>query len=243
MTADGTATVAGADYTATTGTVTFLPGVTSGSFTVATLDDSIDEVDETLTLAVTGVSGVVGDTSDTGIGTIVDDDDAPVVTVGDASVDEGGDLALATVTSDKLTVLARAEILTENAWTPPTLVDASNITTPSEGGTVRSVLPDGRIQATSMGPPALVVVDPTTGAFAVEEHPGEHDLVGDRSGRRGHRQHGQQREQERQKAEHAPDHILGNGLAGDLVPLDAEHAGIGGSFDHAGHGHVAGDIE
>jgi outer membrane protein assembly factor BamB len=37
-------------------------------------------------------------------------------------VDEGGDLALATVTSDKLTVLARAEILTENAWTPPTLV-------------------------------------------------------------------------------------------------------------------------
>jgi outer membrane protein assembly factor BamB len=37
-------------------------------------------------------------------------------------VDEGGDLALATVSPDKLTVLARAEILTENAWTPPTLV-------------------------------------------------------------------------------------------------------------------------
>ncbi len=37
-------------------------------------------------------------------------------------VDESGDLALATVTSDKLTVLARAEIMTENAWTPPTLV-------------------------------------------------------------------------------------------------------------------------
>ncbi len=37
-------------------------------------------------------------------------------------VDEGGDLALATATSEKLTVLARAEVLTENAWTPPTLV-------------------------------------------------------------------------------------------------------------------------
>jgi outer membrane protein assembly factor BamB len=37
-------------------------------------------------------------------------------------VDEGGDLALATATSEKLNVLARAEVLTENAWTPPTLV-------------------------------------------------------------------------------------------------------------------------
>jgi outer membrane protein assembly factor BamB len=36
-------------------------------------------------------------------------------------VDEGGDLALATATSEKLNVLARAEVLTENAWTPPTL--------------------------------------------------------------------------------------------------------------------------
>jgi outer membrane protein assembly factor BamB len=37
-------------------------------------------------------------------------------------VDEGGDLALATASSEKLDVLARAEVLTENAWTPPTLV-------------------------------------------------------------------------------------------------------------------------
>jgi hypothetical protein len=37
-------------------------------------------------------------------------------------VDEGGDIALATANSEKLNVLARAEVLTENAWTPPTLV-------------------------------------------------------------------------------------------------------------------------
>ncbi len=37
-------------------------------------------------------------------------------------VDEDGDLALATVAAERLNVLARAEILTENAWTPPTLV-------------------------------------------------------------------------------------------------------------------------
>lgn len=36
-------------------------------------------------------------------------------------VDETGDLALATATGEGLTVHARTELLTENAWTPPTL--------------------------------------------------------------------------------------------------------------------------
>jgi len=37
-------------------------------------------------------------------------------------VDEGGDLAIAEASPEGLLVHARAEILTENAWTPPTLV-------------------------------------------------------------------------------------------------------------------------
>jgi outer membrane protein assembly factor BamB len=37
-------------------------------------------------------------------------------------VDEDGDLALATAAREGLKVHARAEVLTENAWTPPTLV-------------------------------------------------------------------------------------------------------------------------
>jgi outer membrane protein assembly factor BamB len=37
-------------------------------------------------------------------------------------VDEGGDLAIAQASPQGLTVHARAEVLTENAWTPPTLV-------------------------------------------------------------------------------------------------------------------------
>ena len=37
-------------------------------------------------------------------------------------VDEDGEIALATLTAHGLEVHARAEILTENAWTPPTLV-------------------------------------------------------------------------------------------------------------------------
>jgi hypothetical protein len=37
-------------------------------------------------------------------------------------VDEGGDLAIASATPTGLQVHARAPLLTENAWTPPTLV-------------------------------------------------------------------------------------------------------------------------
>ena len=37
-------------------------------------------------------------------------------------VDEDGDLALAHATRGGLDVLAQAPILTDNAWTPPTLV-------------------------------------------------------------------------------------------------------------------------
>jgi outer membrane protein assembly factor BamB len=37
-------------------------------------------------------------------------------------VDEGGDLAIASASPEGLKVHARAELLTENAWTPPTLV-------------------------------------------------------------------------------------------------------------------------
>ena len=37
-------------------------------------------------------------------------------------VDEDGEIALASATNDGLQVHARAEMLTSNAWTPPTLV-------------------------------------------------------------------------------------------------------------------------
>ena len=50
-TAAGTAT-AGSDYTATSGTLTFAPGVTSQAVLVGVLGDSVDELDETLTVSL-----------------------------------------------------------------------------------------------------------------------------------------------------------------------------------------------
>ena len=55
-TADGTAT-AGADYTATSGMLTFAPGETAKTVNVLVLDDAHDDTGETLTLTLSNASG------------------------------------------------------------------------------------------------------------------------------------------------------------------------------------------
>ena len=97
---DVTATEA-TDYTANTAALGFTgtAGETQ-TFTVATKDDTDEENDETFTvsLAVSGASATVTAT-DTATGTILDDD-APAVTIADASANEG-DAITFTVTLDK----------------------------------------------------------------------------------------------------------------------------------------------
>ena len=99
---DGTATE-GADYTANTAAIGFAG--TAGetrTFTVATIDDTEDEDDETfrVRLSVSGTSATVRLAS-RATGTILDDDETPaVVTIGDASAEEGDDLTF-TVSVDR----------------------------------------------------------------------------------------------------------------------------------------------
>ena len=65
-TSDGTA-VAGTDYTAASGTLTFDPGETAGTVSVAVLDDSVDDDGETLTLTLSNASGArIADAEATG---------------------------------------------------------------------------------------------------------------------------------------------------------------------------------
>ena len=97
---DGTA-AKGTDYTENTAAITFTG--TAGeqqTFTVATTEDADVEADETFTvsLAVSGTSETVT-ASDTATGTIIDDDDPPTVTIGDASASEGDSITF-TVTLD-----------------------------------------------------------------------------------------------------------------------------------------------
>ncbi|MCC7263933.1 MAG: tandem-95 repeat protein, partial [Candidatus Latescibacteria bacterium] len=86
-TADGTAALT-SDYTANNGTVTFAPGETSKTFSVALTDDSVDEPDETFFVNLsTAVELTIQDNQ--ALATILDNDAVPVITIGDMAVIEG----------------------------------------------------------------------------------------------------------------------------------------------------------
>lgn len=85
-TANGTAT-AGTNYTAASGTLTFLAGQTSKTVTVASTHDNIFTSDLTFTLSATA-----NGTTNSGTGTITNTDSAPVATVANASANEGSSI-------------------------------------------------------------------------------------------------------------------------------------------------------
>ena len=74
-TSDGTA-VAGADYTATSGTLAILAGATSTIVTVDVAGDTVFEFDETLTLTLSNPVAAVLGAAASATGTITNDDDA-----------------------------------------------------------------------------------------------------------------------------------------------------------------------
>ena len=73
ITMDGTA-VAGSDYAATGGTLTFAAGETTQTFVVVTQDDDQNEPNETIILNLSDPTGVVLGSTDTATLTILDDD-------------------------------------------------------------------------------------------------------------------------------------------------------------------------
>lgn len=96
-TANGTAAAPG-DYGASSGTLTFLPGETSKTITISTVDDGTYETAETFSLNLSGATGGATISSPTGTGTISDNDTAPTLSMSNVSVMEG---AQASVTVTK----------------------------------------------------------------------------------------------------------------------------------------------
>ncbi len=86
-TANGSAN-AGSDYVATSGTLTFAPGVTTQLITVAVIGDTIDEEDESFSVNLSAPTNATLGTSSSN-GTILDDDAAPTVSLSSASAVEG----------------------------------------------------------------------------------------------------------------------------------------------------------
>jgi alpha-tubulin suppressor-like RCC1 family protein len=89
-TSDGTA-LAPADYTQANGTLTFAPGETSKTISLATVDDAAIESAETFSVALTNLTGTATLGTATQTVTIVDNDFANL-TIADMSVTEGSNL-------------------------------------------------------------------------------------------------------------------------------------------------------
>jgi Calx-beta domain/FG-GAP-like repeat len=89
QTSNGTAN-APADYTPVSGTLTFGPGETSKTITVAVAEDALDEANETINLTLTGPAGgaVLGFQNSATL-TIIDNDPPPTISISDATVTEG----------------------------------------------------------------------------------------------------------------------------------------------------------
>jgi hypothetical protein len=86
-TLDGTANAPG-DYTAKTANVTFTPGQTSKSISITTVQDTVDEDDETFTVRLSNAqNATIADAN--GLGTILDNDPPVSASIDDVTRPEG----------------------------------------------------------------------------------------------------------------------------------------------------------
>jgi hypothetical protein len=90
-TASGSAT-SGSDFTAGSGTLSFAANQTSATITVATIDDTLVESTETMSVTLSGASSGATIATATGTGTILDNDTPANLAIGNASTTEGGSL-------------------------------------------------------------------------------------------------------------------------------------------------------
>ncbi|MBD2005985.1 MULTISPECIES: choice-of-anchor Y domain-containing protein [Cyanophyceae] len=90
-TSDSTATTVDGDYTSVTSTpITFNPGETTQTITVAIKGDNKFETNETFNVNLSGATNAtIAD--NTGVGTITNDDNQPQISIDDVSITEGND--------------------------------------------------------------------------------------------------------------------------------------------------------
>ena len=86
-TANGTATAPG-DYTTATGTLTFTPAETTKTITVMVNGDVLEEASETFFVNLSSAVNATL-TDSVGVGTIINDDNAPGIAISNASLTEG----------------------------------------------------------------------------------------------------------------------------------------------------------
>ncbi|MCA9041354.1 MAG: peptidylprolyl isomerase [Planctomycetaceae bacterium] len=123
------------DYTGTTTQVTFEAGEVSKTITVPILSDNIAELDETFTVFVDSVDeGTVTDSSDTGTGTITNDDPVPLsLEIADDSILESNGLPLTNKATITLSGSTRPGATVTLAKDDDGVFDDGTVTADSEG--------------------------------------------------------------------------------------------------------------
>ncbi len=113
-TADGSG-VAGSDYVAAAGTLTFGVGEVSKTVDVVIVDDSEIEADENFTFVLSNVVGNATISNATALGTITDNDaPAATVSVSDASATEGGNVAFTVTLSEAVSSAVTVDYATSD---------------------------------------------------------------------------------------------------------------------------------
>ena len=106
-----------ADFTANSGTLTFATGDSSKTFTVATVEDTTAESDETFTVTLSSVSPAGAATlpaDPTAMGTITDDDTQPMlsISVDNASIAEAAGTSTVTISTGSGPTFATVQTIT-----------------------------------------------------------------------------------------------------------------------------------
>ena len=141
-TTPGTAT-AGADYVAANGSRTIAVGSTSATVAIAVKGDTLDEDDETFTLGLSAPeNATISDGS--GLGTISDDDPLPLLSVADASVQEGDAGTATLVFTASLSAVTSKAVTFDWATAPGTATAGTDYLTANGGGAI----PAGDISTT-----------------------------------------------------------------------------------------------
>lgn len=140
MTAGNTAS-SGSDFTASSGSVTFAPGVTSQTVVVPLLGDTTVEGNESFFVDLTNpLNGTIGDAQS--MVTVVDDDGSPALTISDLAVDESAGTATLTVLlapASAQTVTAAWTTVNGTAVSGSDFVSSSGTVTFSAGQTARTI--------------------------------------------------------------------------------------------------------
>jgi hypothetical protein len=138
----------GNDYLPTSGLLTFLPGITRQTFLVTLLEDSLDELDETVALALSGPTNAILGPNNNATLNILDNDNPPLVqlngatfNVNEANTTVSIDVTLSAISSLTVTLDFATADQTATAGADYTSTSGSLTFTPGQTGPQTVIIP------------------------------------------------------------------------------------------------------